>query len=190
MEGQAGQSLDPEKDRVLTPSPLYHQSRYWRVLTPTNRFSLGATASCPFPNSFGTPFVDNFPHLCAFYKFVVADRLPFPLYSNGKQNGLLDPALHTAQVKMTKTSNLVHLSGVFLFFSCFSYAESWAILSSSTSVGLKYGLLCYAYSTPTIFVRTSGQRYALSSRRPRSIGLAGSIGNPEIRVTLGLTKTY
>ena len=90
------------------------------------------------------------------------------------------------------TPNLVIYREFFPFFPpVFSYAESWgAILSLSTSVGLKYGLLCYAYSTPTIFVRTSGQRYALSSRRPRSIGLAGSIGNPEIRVTLGLTKTY
>ena len=82
-----------------------------------------------------------------------------------------------------------YLSGVFPFFPpVFSYAESWAILSSSTSVGIKYGLLCYAYSTPTIVVRTSGQRYALSSRRPRSIGLAGSIGNPENPGYLGLDQ--
>jgi hypothetical protein len=89
------------------------------------------------------------------------------------------------------TQNLAIYREFFLFSSCFSYVETWAILSSTTPVSIiEYGLLRYTYSTPTIFVRTLGQRYALSSHRPRGIGLAGSIGNPEIRVTLGLTKTY
>jgi hypothetical protein len=87
-----------------------------------------------------------------------------------------------------RTPYISRLLGGFLFFPpVFSYAETWAILSSSTLVGTKCGLLV----TPILYLRSSthfGSALCAFQLSTQEHWACRTHGNPEHPGSLGLDQ--